>query len=562
MMPTFTDGAYMRFLSDPKNACDNIHDGYFSVDKKGVSVESKSKEGENEERGFNLIMKDKERLLSQECPVRFIFSHSALKEGWDNPNVFQICTLKDTANEIKKRQEVGRGMRLCVNDKGERQDTDVLGDTVFNINILTVIASESYDDFAKKLQKEIAEACDTRPVIVTANLFADAMAQTEDGTTVKISTQQAVDIHEELITQGYIKKGKLTQKYFDEKKAGQLDFGEANELKSFIIKQLDKVFDPDSVKPTNGREKKEAKFNADNFHKKEWQELWKRINTRTYYNVNFDTSKLIKNAIDELYKHLNVTEIRIVVESGGIEGIRDREELEVGTAMSAAKVRTIHVKEAVGSGVTYDLVGELVQATGLTRRTIVAILQGIKPTTFHQFKLNPEEFIIKAGRIINDCKAISLIQHIRYEKRNNTFDSDIFEEATLRGTLGKDAIESEKSLYDLVVVDSQGIERSFAESLEKEDDVVVYTKLPGGFYINTPMGKYNPDWAVAFREGSVKHVYFVAETKGNDIEASQLRKAEDAKIECARRHFAAISTGEVVYSVVKTYQDLYNAVTK
>ena len=552
----------MRFLSDPKNACDNIHDGYFSIDKKGTVVESKNKEGENEERGFNLIMKDKERLLSQECPVRFIFSHSALKEGWDNPNVFQICTLKDTANEIKKRQEVGRGMRLCVNAKGERQDADVLGDAVFNTNILTVIASESYDEFAKKLQTEIAEACDTRPVIVTANLFTDAIAQTENGTTIKISTQQAVDIHEELIAQGYIKKGKLTQKYFDEKKAGQLDFVEANELKSFIIKQLDKVFDPDSVKPTNGREKKEAKFNADNFHKKEWQELWKRINTRTYYNVNFDTSKLIKNAIDELDKHLNVTEIRIVVESGSMGGIRDREELEAGTAMSAAKVRTIHVKEAVGSGVTYDLVGELVQTTGLTRRTIVAILQGIKPTTFHQFKLNPEEFIIKAGRIINDCKAISLIQHIRYEKRNNTFDSDIFEEATLRGTLGKDAIESEKSLYDLVVVDSQGIERSFAESLEKEDDVVVYTKLPGGFYINTPMGKYNPDWAVAFREGSVKHVYFVAETKGNDIEASQLRKAEDVKIECARRHFAAISTDEVVYSVVKTYQDLYNAVTK
>ena len=303
-------------------------------------------------------------------------------------------------------------------------------------------------------------------------------------------------------------------------------------------------------------------FASQLFLGKDRQELWKRINTRTYYNVNFETSKLIKNAIDELDKHLNVTEIRIVVESGGMEGIRDREELEAGTAMSAAKVRTIHVKEAVGSGVTYDLIGELVQVTGLTRRTIVAILQGIKPTTFHQFKLNPEEFIIKSGRIINDCKAISLIQHIRYEKRNNTFDSDIFEEATLRGTLGKDAIESEKSLYDLVVVDSQGIERSFAESLEKEDDVVVYTKLPGGFYINTPMGKYNPDWAVAFREGSVKHVYFVAETKGNDIEVSQLRKAEEAKIECARRHFAAISTGEVVYSVVKTYRDLYNAVTK
>ena len=562
LMPSFTDEAYMRFLSDPKNSCDRIHDGYFSLDKKGDIIESKNKEGENEERGFNLIMKDKERLLSQECPVRFIFSHSALKEGWDNPNVFQICTLKDTANEIKKRQEVGRGMRLCVNDKGERQDADVLGGAVFNTNILTVIASESYDDFARKLQTEIAEACESRPVIVTASLFAGATAQTEDGRTVKISAQQGQVISEELTLQGYVKKGKLTQKYFDEKKNGTLDFGEVSELKSYIVGQLNKVFNPDSVRPANGREKKEAKFNTGNFHKKEWQELWKRINVRTYYNVNFDTSKLIEKAIGELDKHLNVTEIRIVVESGGMENIRDREELEAGTAMSAAKVRTIRVTEAVGNGVTYDIVGELVQATGLTRRTIVAILQGVKSSTFQQFRLNPEEFIIKAGRIINDCKALSLIQHIRYEKRNNTFDSDIFEEAAIRGTIGKDAIESTKSLYDLVVVDSQGIEKSFAESLEKEDDVVVYTKLPRGFYINTPMGKYNPDWAVAFREGSVKHVYFVAETKGNDIEISQLRKAEDAKIECARRHFTAISTGEVVYSVVRSYQDLYNAVMK
>ena len=266
LMPTFTDGAYTRFLSDPKNACDRVHDGYFSIDKKGVSVESKSKEGENEERGFNLIMKDKERLLSQDCPVRFIFSHSALKEGWDNPNVFQICTLKDTANEIKKRQEVGRGMRLCVNDKGERQDADVLGDAVFDTNILTVIASESYDDFAKKLQKEIAEACDNRPVVVTATLFTDAMAQTETGTLVKITTQQAVDIHEELIAQGYVKKGKLTQKYFDEKKAGALDFGEQNSMKSFIVKQLDKVFNPDDYKPANGREKKKETFIPNNFY--------------------------------------------------------------------------------------------------------------------------------------------------------------------------------------------------------------------------------------------------------------------------------------------------------
>lgn len=474
LMPTLTAGAYTRYLSDPRNAPDRTHDGYFSIDKKGRSVESKAREGENEERGFDLIMKDKEKLLSLDCPVRFIFSHSALKEGWDNPNVFQICTLKDTANEMKKRQEVGRGMRLCVNDRGERQDADVLGDAVFETNILTVIASESYDDFARKLQTEMAEACGGHSTMVIAN----------------------------------------------------------------------------------SRERKEARFRRENFDKKEWQELWRRINTRTYYNVNFDTQKLVGRAVAELDRRLNVTEIRIVVESGGMETIED------GVAMTAAKVRTIRVTEPVGEGAKYDLVGELVQATGLTRRTIVGILQKVKPATFQQFRLNPEEFIVKASRIINDCKALSLIQHIRYERRDQSFSSDIFSEATLRGTLGKDAIASAKSLYDLVVVDSQGVEKSFAESLEAEDDVVVYTKLPGGFYINTPMGRYSPDWAVAFREGAVKHVYFVAETKGNDIDPSQLRGAEDAKIECARRHFAAIGDGEVVYSVVKTYRDLYNVVMK
>lgn len=498
-MPTFTDGEYTRFLSDYRNACEHIHDGYFSVDGKGRIVESGTrKEGQNEERGFNLIMKDKERLLSQDCPVRFIFSHSALKEGWDNPNVFQICTLKDTSNEIKKRQEVGRGMRLCVNDKGERQDADVLGDAVFNTNVLTVIASESYDDFAKKLQTEIAEACDSRPVVVTATLFADVTTQTEDGKLIKVTTEQASIIHEELIKRDYIKKGKLTQKFFDEKKNGTLNFGEMNAMKSFIVKQLDKVFNPDDYKPENGNRKKEATFNPTNFQKKEWQELWKRINVRTYYQVNFDTTKLIDKAVKEINDHLNVSEIRIIVESGSMESIRDKEELEAGAAMSAAKVRTIRVSETVGSGVKYDLIGDLVQITGLTRRTIVTILQRIEPGKFLEFKLNPEEFIIKTGRIINDCKALSLIQHIKYEKRENTFESDIFEEATLRGVLGKNAIESEKSLYDLVVVDSEGIEKSFAESLEQEDDVVVYSKLPNGFYINTPMGKYNPDWAVVF----------------------------------------------------------------
>lgn len=562
MQPTFEEEAYVRYLLDPRNAASKIHQGYFSMDKKGKVVESKEKEGDNEERAFDLIMKDKERLLSLNEPVRFIFSHSALKEGWDNPNVFQICTLKNSDNETKKRQEVGRGMRLCVNQNGERQDADVLGEHVFDTNILTVIASESYDDFAKKLQTEMAEACAERPIVVTANLFDGKGYTKPDGTNGKFSTEQARDIYDELVAQRYVKKGELTAKYFEDKRNGTLDFEELNDIKDGIIAVLDTVFNPSSVKPEDARKPKEAKFQKDNFAKKEFQELWKRINRRTYYQVNFDTSDLVKKAIKAIDEHLKVTEIRIVVEGGSMDSIRDRESLESGVAMNQGKSRTIHVTEAVGEGVTYDLIGQLVSATGLTRKTIVEILKGIQPTTFCMFRMNPEEFIIKTALIINDCKALAVIQCIKYEKLNDEFSTDIFTENTLRGKLGINAIESTKSLYDLVVLDSMGTEKNFAESLEHEDDVVVYTKLPRGFYINTPMGKYNPDWAIAFREGSVKHVYFIAETKGNDLEGSQLRGSEESKIECARRHFAAISEKDVIFDVVKDYQSLYNVVMR
>lgn len=563
MMPSFTDEAYLRYLSDPRNAASEVHKGYFSRDNKGKAVESKERQGENEERAFDLIMKDKERLLSLNEPVRFIFSHSALKEGWDNPNVFQICTLKNSDNETKKRQEVGRGMRLCVNQKGERQDADVLGDHVFDTNILTVIASESYDDFAKKLQTEMAEACADRPTVITPNLFEDKTYTMEDGTNGKLDINQARAIYNELIRQDYVNdEGTLTARYFDDKRNGSLDFGKSNDMKDSIIAILDTVFTRSIVKPEDGRKPKLAKFQKDNFAKKEFQELWKRINRRTYYQVNFDTSDLVKKSVKAVDDLLKVTEIRIVVEGGSMENIHDKESLEAGVAMTQGNIRTIHLTEAVGKGVTYDLIGQLVSATGLTRKTIVEILKGIKPATFSMFKMNPEEFIIKTARIINDCKALAVIQCIKYEKLNDEFSTDIFTENALRGKLGVNAIESVKSLYDLVVLDSMGTEKDFAESLEHEDDVVVYTKLPRGFYINTPMGKYNPDWAVAFREGSVKHVYFIAETKGTDDLPSDLRGTENSKIECARKHFEAISEKDVIFDVVKNYQKLYDVVTK
>ena len=563
LLPQLTEGEYMRYLQDPRNAVDKIHDGYFSKDKKGNVVDSKAKEGENEERGFNLIMKEKEKLLDMKTPVRFIFSHSALKEGWDNPNVFQICTLKDTTNEIKKRQEVGRGMRLCVNAKGERQDSDVLGqDHVFDTNVLTVVASESYEDFADKLQKEIAEACQSRPTVVTPTLFAGLKTIDEGGNQTTISVDKARAIHEQLIRLDYLENGQLTKKYFDEKRGGNLDFGSVNDVKTFIVKRLELVYNPEQQKPGNSRNKKTAKLNTENFAKREWLELWSRINKRTYYNVSFESADLVKKAVEEIDNRLFVTEVVIRVESGKLEKIADREQLDTATAMEQGKTKTIYLKEAVGGTVKYDLVGELVQRTGLTRRTIVNILKNIKEDKFLQFRMNPEDFIGKVSRIVNDCKALSVIEHIKYEQQDKRFSTDIFAASELSGVIGKNAIESKRSLYDLVVVDSEGVEMEFAKALENDTSVVVYTKLPREFYISTPMGKYNPDWAIAFKEGAVKHIYFVVETKGNELDPSQLRGAEDAKIKCARKHFESISTNDVIYTCVKTYKNLTDVINK
>lgn len=566
LMPAFDDEAYARYLS--RFSAEQVHNGYFSQDKKGKFIDSKVKRGEagsSDESAYDLIMKDKERLLSFDEPTRFIFSHSALREGWDNPNVFQICTLKNTANEIGKRQEVGRGMRLCVNKLGERQDVDVLGDMVFDTNILTVIASESYEQFSKQLQHEIAEVVSDRPVVITPTLFVDNVFETAEGTKMKVTVDEARKIYNQLIKRDYVDDdGKLTNTYFEAKEAETLCFGEQFEpVKAGIIQTLDRVFNPHTIKIEDGRKPKEANFQEEKFKKKQFQELWKRINVKTYYKVDFETADLIHKSIDAIDKHLSVTEIRMVVEEGRMEEIRDKESLEAGTAMVQEKARSYNVRETVGTGVAYDLIGRLVAATGLTRKTIAAILKGIKPATFHQFKMNPEEFIRKVGNIINDEKAMAVVQKICYQRTNNTYDVDIFTKDTLRGKIGINAIESTKSLYDLVVVDSEGVEKRFAEALETRDEVAVYTKLPRGFYINTPMGHYNPDWAIAFNEGTVKHIYFVAETKGNEWQRSQLRGAEDAKIECAARHFEAIShNNNIVYGVVKDYKTLYDKVMK
>ena len=553
---------YMRYLKGISP--EETHAGYFSQDKKGKMIDSKVKRGEttaNDPDAYQLIMRDKERLLSFAEPTRFIFSHSALKEGWDNPNVFQICTLKQSDSEVKKRQEVGRGMRLCVNQKGERQDSDLLGDAVYETNVLTVIASESYKDFSEALQKELAESITSRAVLVTDSLFVGKTITTSSGEQLTLTPSQSATIMEELIAAGYVKKQKLTDKYFADKAEGKLQLDEWQGALEAITTELDKVFDPSSLLPDNARGKETARFQEDRFAKREFQALWQQINRKTYYEVDFETEDLIRKAIAGLNESLHVTAIHIALTSGKLEHIRSKEDLVAGQAMQVGVTRSIKVNEAVASGVRYDLLGELVQRTGLKRSTIATILQRIKPEKFGMYRTNPEEFIIRAGNIINERKASAVIEHIAYHKMDQQYEADIFSEQELRGRIGIDALPSTKSLYDLVVVDSQGVEKRFAEELEQQEMVEVYTKLPRGFYISTPMGRYNPDWAIAFREGSVKHIYFVAETKGSE-DVTQLREVEQKKIECARRHFASISDSTVKFDVVSSYSSLYNKVMK
>ena len=561
------DPEYVAYLK--KYSAKEVHNGYFSKDRHGnfkqPSVTELRNECSNDADAYDLIMRDKERLLSFSEPTRFIFSHSALKEGWDNPNVFQICTLKDSDNQTKKRQEVGRGMRLCVNDEGERQDENVLHGRVFEVNELTIIASESYNSFASKLQTEIADAVGDRPIKVQPSLFAGMMVTNARGEKQEIDDLGASFLFTSLVANGYVnRQGQLTQKFHDDKQQGVLDFGdEYNEFKTDIVNRLDAVFNPDAIKPEDARHTREAKFDSKRFERKEFQALWNKINHRTYYTVDFKTDDLIKRAVIELDNHLQVSEISIRVEHGTMSNIKSKEQLEAGAAMKVTEAKTSTIHELVGERVKYDLIGKLVEDTGLTRKAIVTILQKISPRTFLKFRANPEEFIIRAGNIINECKAIAVIEHVAYHKLDKKFDTDIFSAAALKGRLGVNAMESQKSLYDLVVVDSKGIEMDFAQNLEKQNEVAVYTKLPGGFYINTPAGHYNPDWAIVFKEGAdIKHIYFVAETKGYaKDEVNDYRDTERIKIECARRHFATISDSAVTYDVVKSYSELRDIIT-
>ena len=545
----------------------STHAGYFSVDKKGHSVDSKVKRGGDEsddESAYDLILRDKERLLSFGEPVRFIFSHSALREGWDNPNIFQICTLKHSNSETSKRQEVGRGLRLCVNQYGERQDLETLGeDEVQRVNMLTVVASESYDAFTRALQSDIRKALRERPKAVNKKFLAGLVVNGNELNPYTLTEEDAEDIVYALNANRLIdRSGTPTDKFREGGMSSVSDDDLPEHLYAYrgdIQKLVQSIYDPHALDNymANGLQTKVRNntINA-NFDKREFKELWNKINSKHSYTVDFDDEELRAKAIERINKDLFVAKASYVMTTAAQRASQSREELEQGESFGSATRRDYEIGEDT-SGVTYDLLGEVASAAKITRRSAAAILRGIMPAKFRMFRDNPEEFIAKVARCILSEKASMVVDHITYHKLEDRYDSGIFTERMPENS--DRTLEVNKCIQNYLFWDSEG-ERDFARDLESaEGKVAVYAKLPRSFKIPTPVGNYAPDWAIAFEKGSVRHVFFVAETKGS-MDSLELRDIERGKIECARKLFNEFSGEDVRYNVVHSYQDLLNVI--
>ena len=548
------------------------HRGYFSIDKKtGRAIDSQLKRGSefsDDISAYDLILKNKERLLSFEEPTRFIFSHSALREGWDNPNVFQICTLKHGGDSTtQKRQEVGRGLRLCVNQAGERMDAETVGADVHVLNTLTVIASEGYADFVAALQDETRAVLYDRPRKASIEYFEGKNVIMADGSTAKINASDARKIYQYLVRNNYVDEDDgITQDYRDDVAADRLKplpeglqpIGES------IHKLVQAIFDDKVLKEMfadgNKTPAPENPLN-DRFYKKEFQNLWTAINHKYAYTVDFDSDELIRKAVAAINSELFVSQLQYTVSVAGQKASISGDEMRTGNSFEAAKTHTETLKHAETSQVKYDLVGKIVEGTVLTRRSAAAILKSINPAKFYMFRNNPEEFISKVIRLIKEQKATMIVEHITYDQIEGSYDSSIFT-AEKHGKTFDQAFHADKAIQDYVFTDGtaeDSVERRFVKSLDGSQDVFIYAKLPRGFSIPTPVGHYSPDWAIVFHEGTVRHIYFVAETKGT-MDSLNLRPIEKAKIDCAKKLFTTLSNGMVTYDHVDDFQQLMSKV--
>jgi len=558
--------AYVKYLKGI--SVDKTHSGYFSIDKKTRRLADPRVAARGENAGlsddvdaYDLILKDKERLLSLAEPVRFIFSHSALREGWDNPNVFVICALKHSDNTISRRQEVGRGLRLSVNQTGDRMDHPA---TVHDVNVLTVVASESYKDFVAALQKDISDSLSERPRVANEEYFTGKVLKTATGD-VPVTPQLAKQIYRYLVKNDYTDDSdRIADAYHEAKKAATLaDLPDGLKPYAVQVYQLiDSVFSASQLPDIgNDRKLKKNPLNA-NFDKQAFKALWNRINRKAVYSVDFDSNELVQKAVKELDATLRVIPLQYTIQAGEQIDQVTGEALKRGDGFKVAETKTEYNKQSICSAVKYDLIGKLAEGTQLTRRMVAEILKGVNDAVFAQFKTNPERFIAEATRLINEQKATVIVEHLAYDPVEDKFDLDIFTAVQTRQDFSKAGEKLQRHIYDYVLTESK-VEREFVKELDTAVEVVVYAKLPRGFSIPTPVGDYNPDWAISFKEGAVKHIYFVAETKGS-MSSMNLREIEKTKIQCARKFFDEMNRRyapeNVKYDVVDSFGKLMEVV--
>ena len=478
---------------------EQVHNGYFAQDKKGIIKDTKGNTAADED-AYNLIMKDKEKLLSFDTKLRFIFSHSALKEGWDNPNVFQICTLNETKSESKKRQEIGRGLRLAVNQDGER----VYG---FNVNTLTVMANESYEKFAESLQKEYEEDGTLKFGIVEKHTFANIVIR-KDGENKYLEQQGSEKIWNHLKNESYIDaKGKVTNELKIALKEETFELPEEfNDIKQQVINVLKKLAGSLNIK--NANEKVRITLNKQRYLSPEFKELWDKVKYKTTFSVDFDTKELIKVCVDEIKKSVNIDVIKQQYSKANLDYTK--------AGIVAEETDKYNEKSISTKFNLPDIITYLQNETQLTRRTIVEILK--QSGKLQDFKNNPQKFMDEVSEIIQRKMRYLIVDGIKYEKLGDEeyYAQELFEDEELHGYLSKNMLESDKSVYDYVVYDSD-VEASFAQAMEKNARVKVYAKLPGWFTIDTPLGKYNPDWAVFIEKNNEEKLFFVFETKGSII---------------------------------------------
>lgn len=518
-----------------------VHDGYFAQDGKGRAKNSNGTTNDDETT-YQLIMKDKERLLSFDEPIRFIFSHSALKEGWDNPNVFQVCTLVETKDTMTKRQKIGRGLRLCVNQDGER----VLEP---KYNTLSVIANESYREFADTLQHEL-EKDNFKFGVVEPISFTNIAVKQHDGSTVELTQAESIEIFDYLFKNDYLtSKGKATNKYYQYKNNDK--FVLPDKYESFtpkVMKRIDNL--SREIEIRDASTKIPVKLDKEVQLSPEFIALWDKIKQKTVYTINMDMDKLKSEAIEKIKNMPRIKADRIDSQITNVDITKQ------GVIDARHQVRDLGLVYEFEQMTYPDFIRRLQDSTGLLRKTIIEIVS--KSERLKDFYVNPEEWIKQVSKILLSVKKENLTEGIKYEKADEYYEQDfIFNDEELYGYKDRNLLEidttKKKNVYDHVIYDSQ-IERDFAIDAENDDDVVLYAKLPSRFKIDTPIGNYNPDWAVVLDTEDGEKLYFVAETKGTDI-IDDLKGAEKKKILCGRKHFEVIDTG-IKYEVVKELKTL------